>query len=355
MTTSPGFVPMGELRYPQRCRSGDRVAIVSPSSGLAGVFPHILELGLRRLVDRFGVIPVEYPTTRRESTPAERAADLMSAFTDPTIAAVVATLGGDDQIMVLPHLDLPVIASQRKPYFGYSDSTNLLNALMLHGLVGYHGGSVMVQFGRQGRMHPITEASLRSALLTGGRHRLTPATTYANTPRPWGDLDVLIHEPPTRPASPWTWHGPARRVEGRCWGGCLEILDWTAQVGRWIAPAEHYAGSILFVETSEEMVSADYVYRVLRNLGLRGILDVLAGLVVARPVSERLGGEATDREIELLEQHQRRAVLDAVALFRDDLPIVIGVDAGHTDPQQVIPIGGIVELDTEARTLHVVY
>ena len=77
-----------------------------------------------------------------------------AAFADPTLKAVIATIGGDDQITVLRHLDPELIRANPKPFFGYSDNTNLLNYLWPR-LVGYHGGSVMVHFGRGGRLHPV--------------------------------------------------------------------------------------------------------------------------------------------------------------------------------------------------------
>ncbi|MEU7587018.1 hypothetical protein AB0A95_12015 [Micromonospora sp. NPDC049230] len=55
---------MVPLRYPPKPRPGDRVAVVSPSAGLPAIFPHVYELGLRRLREEFGPEPVEYPTTR---------------------------------------------------------------------------------------------------------------------------------------------------------------------------------------------------------------------------------------------------------------------------------------------------
>ncbi len=71
-----------------------------------------------------------------EATPHERAADLTAAFADPSIKAVVAAIGGDDQITVIPHLDDDVIRRNPEPFFGYSDNTNLLAHLWR--------GSVMV-------------------------------------------------------------------------------------------------------------------------------------------------------------------------------------------------------------------
>ena len=113
--------------YPPKPTPGDRVAVVSPSAGLPGVFPRPFELGLRRLREEFGLLPVEYPTTRRMgASSAERAADLHAAFADPGIAAVIASIGGDDQITVLPHLEGSLLRDNPKPFFGYSDNTCLL-------------------------------------------------------------------------------------------------------------------------------------------------------------------------------------------------------------------------------------
>jgi muramoyltetrapeptide carboxypeptidase LdcA involved in peptidoglycan recycling len=62
------------------------------------MFPVVHEVAMQRLREDFGLEPVEYPTTRRlNSSPQDRAADLMSAFADPAVRAVLATIGGDDQ------------------------------------------------------------------------------------------------------------------------------------------------------------------------------------------------------------------------------------------------------------------
>ena len=55
---------MTPFSYPPRARSGDRVAIVSPSGRAAAEFAAPVDLGLRRLRAEFGLEPVEYPTTR---------------------------------------------------------------------------------------------------------------------------------------------------------------------------------------------------------------------------------------------------------------------------------------------------
>src|SRR3954453_11715999 len=96
----PDFQPLAKLQ------KGDRVAVVSMSFAAPGLFPAVHELAMRRLRDDIGLEPVEYPTTRQlGAPPAKRAPILPEAFADPSIRAVMASMGGDDSITVLPHLD----------------------------------------------------------------------------------------------------------------------------------------------------------------------------------------------------------------------------------------------------------
>jgi len=89
----------------QNLSKRDKVAILSPSFAAPAVFPEVYELGLKRLRDIFGLEPVEYPTTRKLGASAEdRAKDLIAAFEDSEIKAVISTIGGDDQITYIKNL-----------------------------------------------------------------------------------------------------------------------------------------------------------------------------------------------------------------------------------------------------------
>src|SRR4051794_30386567 len=141
-----------------------KVAVLSPSARAAAIFPAPYELALERMRE-LGLDPVEFPTTRAPvASPEERARDIEAAFLDPTIEAVFATIGGDDQIKVLSHLNLDLLRGCRKPFFGHSDNTNLHVVLHALGTPSYYGASAMVQFGRNGEMHPVTRASIAAAL-----------------------------------------------------------------------------------------------------------------------------------------------------------------------------------------------
>ncbi|MGW5617752.1 S66 family peptidase [Streptomyces sp. NPDC003877] len=342
---------------PPKPSPGDRIAVVSPSSGLPGLFPLPYELGLERLRTEYGLEPVEYPSTRRMgATPQERAADLHAAFADPDIKAVIASIGGDDQITVLPHLDREVIRANPKPFFGMSDNTNLLAFLHTSGIVGYHGGSVMCELGRPGAMHPQTAASLRAALFTSGPYELQPAERWRDIDRDWADPATFDAEPETRPGTGWTWVNPDRVVEGRSWGGCLEIVGWLLMADREVShDLSVYDGGVLLLETSEDMPSATEVYSTIRNMGERGLLQRFSALLMGRAKTWSLERRNSPEEAARYASGQREAVLRAMRAYAPDTTIVFDVDFGHTDPQLVIPYGGTVRVDGPARRITVMY
>jgi muramoyltetrapeptide carboxypeptidase LdcA involved in peptidoglycan recycling len=192
------------------------VAIVSPSFAGPARFPAIHELGLRRLREDIGLEPVEYPTTRRlRASAADRAADLVAAFADPSITAVLATIGGDDQLTVLPHLDAEIVAANPKPFFGYSDNTNLLNWLWGLGIVGYHGGSTMVHLARGGTAHPVSLSSLRTALFSSEEVVIHPAAEYGEDEIPWSSPGALVTEPRCARATDGRGTTPSEASRGR--------------------------------------------------------------------------------------------------------------------------------------------
>jgi len=341
--------------YPEKPRPGDRVAVLSPGAALPAVFPGPFELGLARLEEHFELSAVEFPTTRKlGSTPEERAADVHAAFADPEIKAILTSIGGDDQLKVLRHLDADLLRANPKPFFGLSDNTNLQLFLWNLGIVSYSGGTVMTLLGRSGAMNPHSVEALEAALFTHDWYDLRPADTYTDLNRDWKDPANLELEPEMLPGTGWQWYGASHPVEGRLWGGCLEIVDWHLRAGRYLQPNEAYAGSVLFLETSEEMPSDEEVYRILMCMGERGLLQQFAGLLMGRAKARNFAQTSLEKALEYVDA-QRAAVLRAFGEYHPDIPLVFDVDFGHTDPQLAIPTGGEVRIDPAAETVSVRY
>jgi muramoyltetrapeptide carboxypeptidase LdcA involved in peptidoglycan recycling len=340
------------MESPPKVRPGDRVAVVSPSWASPGKFPERHEQAMRRLREDFGLQPVEFPTTRDiAATPAARAADLMAAWADPSIRAVMATIGGDDQITVLPYLDPAPFRADPKPFFGFSDNTNLLNWLWRHGLAGYHGGSTQMHLGAGGGIDPVHDRSLRAALFETVDLEIEPVEKFRDSELNWADPASLTQPGPAAASPGWVWHQPDQVVTGPTWGGNLEILHWNLAAGRWIAPAADYAGSVLLLETSEELPPAEEVFQMLRNAGERGLLEQFPAVLVATAKAGNFEHQPPEADRQRYRDEQRAAVLRALAMYHPAAMAVFGVDFGHTSPQWVLPYGGRMTIDGPSRRI----
>ncbi len=332
------------------------MAILSPGAALPADFPAPYELGVRRLEEEYGVRAVEYPTTRVWSSPASRAADVNAAFGDPDIAAILTSIGGEDQIKILRHLDADVITANPKPFFGLSDNTNLHNYLWNLGIVSYYGGTIMTDLGRCGSVNPHTAEAFRVAFVEGGWYDLRPAETFTDINLSWDDPANLEREPEMMPGTGWTWAGATGGVvEGRLWGGCLEIVDFNLRVGHHLPDDSAYDGCVLYLETTEELPTAQYVGEVLMCMGERDLLRRFGALVMARAKAWNFDTQVTPDQRRDYVDAQRNAVLAVLGEYAPAIPVVFDVDFGHTDPQLVMPNGGDVRIDTAARTISARY
>ncbi len=337
---------------PRKAAVGDKVAVVSPSFAAPGFAPAVHEQAMERLARVTGLVPVEYPTTRRlGSTARDRADDLNAAFGDPEIRAVVATIGGEDQITVVPHLDANLVRTDPKPFVGYSDNTNLLNWLWCLGVAGFHGGSTQVHLGPGPDVDPVHAQSLRAALLTGERLEVTEPGVSEDTGKDWTDPAALSEYGDREPTEAWSWAGPAKSVTGRTWGGCAEVVAWMLTAGRFPSDPSVVEGGVLLLETSEDLIPAREFGWIIRSLGERGLLAAADAVVVARPPTSNMEVRpgAQDRAVRRAEQ--RDVAIATIHDYNPEAVVVVGVPFGHTRPQWILPYGGFVTVDAGAQRL----
>ena len=331
--------------FPPKASRGDKVAVLSPSFAAPAVAPAVHEQAMTRLAELTGLVPVEYPTTRRlDATARDRAADLNAAFADPEIRAVLATIGGEDQITVVPHLDADALRADPKPFLGYSDNTNVLNWLWGQDVAGFYGGSTQVQLGPGPAVDEVHARSLRAALLTGERLELTEPGESEDIGKDWQDPAALSEYGDREPTEPWTWAGPARSVTGPTWGGCAEVLQWLLTAGRFPADPAVVAGGVLLLETSEELIPAQELGWIMRSLGERGILAAVDAVLLARPPTSDFERRPTSTERAAKRAEQRDVAIETVAAYHPEA-VVVGPPFGHTRPQWILPYGGAVTVD----------
>lgn len=331
---------------------GDKVAVLSPSFAAPGFAPEVHEQAMARLQETTGLVPVEYPTTRElGATPQARAKDLNAAFADPEIRAVLATIGGEDQITVVPHLDPELVRADPKPFLGYSDNTNLLNWLWTNAVGGFYGGSTQVQLGPGPGLDDIHARSLRAALLTGERLEITEPGESEDFGRDWKDPAALTKHGDREPTEPWSWAGPERSVTGRTWGGCIEVLQWLLAAGRFPSDPTVLDGGVLLLESSEELIPAREFGWIVRSLGERGVLAAVDAVVVARPPTSSFEVHPTPDQRAARRAEQRDTAIATLQRYNPDAVVVVGVPFGHTRPQWILPYGGEVTVDGANRQI----
>ncbi|MDO5500993.1 MAG: LD-carboxypeptidase [Propionibacteriaceae bacterium] len=340
------------LVHPTKARPGDRIAVLSPSFAAPGFAPTVHEQAMARLAELTGLVPVEYPTTRQlDASPEERAEDINAAFGDPSVRAILASVGGEDQITVIPFLDPALPERDPKPFLGTSDNTNIHQWLWGLGIASFYGGSSQVHLGPGPAVDDIHARSLRAALLTGETLEIVDPGESEDVGHDWRDPRALSEFGEREPTEPWTWAGPERQVTGSTWGGCLETLHYVLAAGRFSDDPWVLEGGVMLLETSEDLPPAREVSRVLRALGERDMLAAVEAVVVARPPTSDFERRPDAAERARLRAEQRDAVIEMVERYNPDAVICVGVPFGHTRPQWILPHGGEMTIDGAARRI----
>ena len=341
------FTPLPKLK------SGDKVAILSPSFAAPGKFPQVYELGLSRVREVFGLEPVEFPTTKKlGASKEERAADLIAAFEDKSIKAIIASIGGDDQVTYIKNLPTEPFVQNPKPFFGFSDNSHFANHLWLLGIPSYYGASLFTQFAMQKRMDAFTVEYIKHALFDTGTFALRSSAVYNDMGLNWNDAATLNQERVYEPNDGWFWDG-TQDAEGVTWGGCVESVDEMLRHNMPIPSLEQFQEVVLMLETSEEIPTADYVRRVLRALGERGILARVQGVLVGRPKAWEFDKPHTAEQKQAYRAQQRETILRTVRAYNATIPIVQNLDFGHTDPQIPMPYGGVVRVSPTKKEIKI--
>jgi muramoyltetrapeptide carboxypeptidase LdcA involved in peptidoglycan recycling len=340
------------LIVPQHLKAGDKVATVSLSWGGAGddVFRERYETGKRQLQETFGVEVVEMTNTLKGTeytykNPQARVDDLHQAFVDPSIKAIISCIGGSDSVRLIDKIDYDLIRNNPKIFMGYSDAMVTNFICLKAGLRAYNGPAIMTQFAENGGMHDYTIQSIRNTLFSNQPIGQIDSSPEGWTEQliPWENNEFQSQLRIMQPQTGWNYIQGKEKVSGRLIGGCGEVLMMF--IGSKIWPElETWRDSILFLENSEDAISSDQFLYNLRCLGACGILQVLKGILFAKPRSIALENWSLYDEV----LKQTTAEFD-----RSDMPIITQMDFGHTDPIFTVPIGALATIDPLGKTFSI--
>ena len=310
------MTPSDCLRRPRPLEPGDRIAIVAPSSTAA---PELVDASRAYLEARGYEVALGEHLCKTyhylAGTDSERAADLMTAFGDPSIRGVFCARGGYGSGRLLPLLDYGLLARCAKILVGFSDTTALLLALYRQvGLAGFSGALTDYDLASSTR-DGLLETSLWRGLTCCEPLGLLPA-----------DPDELQVVRPGRASGPLI---PAN----------LAVL--CSLMGTPFMP--DLTGAILLLEDVNE-----YPYRIdrmLNQLRLAGIFKG-AGALVFGPFRDCFTPEEMVNSPTL--EEMLHDLTDGTAI-----PIVTGFPYGHVRRRLVLPIGVTATLDTAGPHLSI--
>lgn len=310
-------------RAPKFLKPGDKVAIVAPSYTLPD---SLISLACDRL-RKEGLEPVVgknisclYPegggASHYAGTVSERVEDLVNAYNDPEIKAIICARGGYGAIQDLQEMDLKTIRRHPKWLVGYSDVTALHLASVKAGVMSIHG-------------------NMCNKLAAEAAGRDTSGAAAAGNRMM---LDILMGKAPEYdiPVSKYNVEGTA---EGRLIGGNMITLltmmgsdyDCFAK-GDWI----------LFVEEVEESMHA--IDRLFNMLKMQDRMKNIKGIIFCDFTD--CGREFAWKSVNaMLDQYTRDM----------GIPVCYGFPAGHGPLNLPLIEGAKVRLSVEAEKVGVSY
>lgn len=326
-------------RIPSRLKPGDTVAIVSPSFGAVGAWPHRTERGaayLRELGLEVKVMPNAARNDSWISAPAaERVDDLHQAFADPEVKAILCGIGGNHCNQLLPLLDFDLIAANPKIFQGFSDITVLLWAFMARSnLRTFYGPALVANLAELPTALPFTDEFLRAAWFGPEPIAFRPSTEWTEEFLDWDQKADNERPREMRTNEGWVPVRPGA-AEGPLVAGCLETVCWHLLGTQWW-PDLH--DCILLLETSEEAPSPGHVDAYLTDLEQAGVFDQISALLIGRPMYYSDEDKALLWKV--VEGRTRAA----------GIPVLANVDASHTDPMLTLPMGARARVDVDEMT-----
>ena len=349
------------MKYAKKLRKGDKVAIVSLSSGMLGeaFCSHNIEIGVKRLRE-YGLEPSFMPNSLKgieylKANPKARAKDLKDAFMDDSIAGIICAIGGDDTYRLLPYLledeeFIDAVHKSPKLFTGFSDTT--INHLMFYklGLSTYYGPNFICDLAEiSDEMLPYSKKAFESYIEGNEYREITSSEIWYQERTDFSKEAVGTERISHREEHGFELLQGKECFEGRLLGGCLESLYDILTTTRYedekavcekyglFPDIEEWKEKILFIETCEEKPVPEQFEKEIAILKEKGVFDVVSGVLVGKPQDEAYYDEYKNILVKVVNN--------------PDLPIVYNVNFGHATPRCTLQYGAVARVDMKRKII----
>ena len=298
---------------------------------------HLEELGYKVIVGKSAALNNGYVSASIN----ERVKDVHDAFRDKSCSLVLCSIGGNHSNQLLDKLDYGLIRNNPKSFCGYSDITVLhLAFLAKSGLATFYGPTFLNQFGEYPEVLDFTVNHFKRTVMQQKN------IDVEQTSEKYTDeiLDWFANNDSKRPRKLSTnpplkiWkHGKA---EGKALPFTIPSINHVINTEYMPNPEE----PILFIDIPEgasmnEGLSIGEFDSWFSDIVRSGLVGKAHGIVIGRAYKYSPDMIA---ELELV-------IKERCSLF--NIPIIYGLDIGHTDPMLSIKYNSKVTIDTKSKTI----
>jgi muramoyltetrapeptide carboxypeptidase LdcA involved in peptidoglycan recycling len=344
---------------PKKLNKGDKVAIISLSSGTLGEPFMVYQKDLiEKRLNEFGLEVVFTPNSLKgrefiEKNPQARAEDLKWAFRDESIKGVICAIGGIDTYKTVPFLldDESFINNVRnnpKVFIGYSDTTS--NHLMFHriGLTTYYGHSAIVDFGElANEMLPYSKEWFKKLFEDNESLEIKSSPTWYLERTSFDESEHGKDRISKAEEYGYEVLSGNGVVKGELFGGCIESLSDlitgdsyvdAPQVNakyKLIPSSEELKGKILFLETSEEQPNPERLRYIVTVLDNYGVFKTINAVLIGKPQDEAYYDE------------YKKVYTDIIGKY--NIPVLFNINFGHAHPKCILPYGVEATIDCDNK------
>src|SRR5690625_2496503 len=265
----------------------------------------------------------------------------MQGFVDKNIKGILANIGVEVSIRLLPFIDFNVIHNNPKIFIGYSDATIGHLFCLKAGISSFYGPAILTDLAENIEMDPYTIEMLQRTLFSVDViGEIKPAHKWTSERLEWDEANKNKRRTMQENKGYEVLQGSGV-VKGRLIGGCIEVLEFAKGTELW-PKQKHWQDSILFFETSEEKPKPSHIKYWLRNYAAQGILQMAKGVIFGKPQDEKYYEE------------YKKVILQVMKEYGfEDVPILYNMNFGHTEPKFVLPYGVRAEINCEEETFSI--
>lgn len=333
------------LNKPLKLHKGDTIAAISPCNGWAGDIETKwkYQLGVKRLRE-IGLNVVAAPNSLKgadylSKNPQARAEDFMWAFANKNVKAVIANMGGNDSLQVVPYIDPKCIQENPKVFVGYSDVMNLHILCYKYGLSTFYGDNLLSPIAEAQGWHQYSKKWFIDVFFTNEIIGMIPPAkewTY----EPANDTNPQYIRKYYKNA-PYELLQGKGVVRGELFGGHTGLMDLNGTILE--LSKTDFQNKILFLEDIPEFYNKANLMKFFDWLGQVNALEKINGVVLGKANQKNPFQEEKNEIV--------RIISDKYGLF--DLPVLYGLNFGHSSPICILPYGAMAEINCVSKTFSI--